>query len=364
MTRIWKIAFGVWAFWTTVICADFAVHSQTGKHLVGSSVIPTSFSATNITVTSLGGSGTILTQANNSGALASAALTPTQATQRGYYGDGSTGTCTFDGTAASNACATKNSSTSYTQSADCLCATITLSAPVTLHTNGWRTFSAGLATINGIIDNSGGAGAAGTGTGTAAGGTAPGCNSVGGGATTLSPGAGAGSGATGLTGSALGGAGGGGGVGGGTGGTVAFAATGFSYRQPPEAISTLVPAAGLPPSGSQSLRPIMGGAGGGGGKNASNCGGGGGAGGGVVVTWFESWAGNGTVQANGGIGGNACATGTDSPGGGGGGGFVSAGGSNISSWAGGFGATGGLAGTGNAGGAGAGSTGTVVTISS
>lgn len=260
--------------------------------------------------------------------------------QRGYFGDGSDGAAAFDG--SSTPAGSTLSGGNYTLSRDVYYASATVSAGVTVTTNGWRFFCAGTLTNNGALDNSGkNGGNGGSGVGGTAGAGAVN-NTVGG--TTVSTGGAGGFGAAGgnavgdITNNAWGGAGENGFAGTSTAGGFAALDTrpGNTNANPPRNVpdlingSTLNPQAGI----NDVFRVVQGGsAGGGGGASASFGGGGGGGGGGVLIVVARIIAGAGVFTANGGGRGNQGGTGAGS-GGGGGGGFVGLVYSDISGWTG------------------------------
>lgn len=229
----------------------------------------------------------------------------------GYYGDGSDGTRTFDGstTILSHA----PSSNIYTLTRDLFLADWTVNNGVTIITAGFRINWTGTLTNNGTIHNDGIAGApftggaAGAGPGTVAGVGTPGAN----GAT------GTGGNSSAKT-SSLGGRGGAGGFGSlstqGTSGTVTAptAATGTLRSLPYAAVGALI-------SGTAVAIVNGGTGGGGGGGDGSHNSGGGGGGGGLLVLCGKTIAGTGAIRARGGVGGAGSFTGTGGGGGGGGG---------------------------------------------
>jgi trimeric autotransporter adhesin len=245
-----------------------------------------------------------------------------------FYGDGSDGVCTFDGT-ATPACATKDSSTHYTQTRDCFCTTSTVSNNVTVFEAGYRHFGSTSITVNSscAITDDGNAGATSTAGAGLFGGT------LGNGSGTLSQagtnGATAGgsaSNAGGTSNNFNGGAGGNGGAStgggsGGTGGTI----TGPNTATTQTVHDCLAAYHGLSWIGSSSTWvPIHGGAGGAGGGSsaAGSIGGGGGSGGGFVWVATPTLTINGVITAAGGAGANASGTGNGGGGGGGGGGVA------------------------------------------
>ena len=265
-----------------------------------------------------------------------------------FFGDGSDGTVTFDG--SSTVLGLVPSSSIYTLTRDIYTLNCTVNNGVTINTGGWRIFSRGTFTLNAtaIIQNNGNNGGNGgnasantAGTAGTAGAT-PSANSVlagqagtvgnvGGVVNANGSNGGAGTNVTNSAGTAggLGGAGGNatgnGTATGGTGGAVGTVTAGVTTFRNVHTMLALQNITGLITMGTGGT-----GAGGGGASNASggnNAGGGGGGGGGtggMVFLAAGTLAGTGTLKAiggNGGNGGNAFAgTGNSGAGGGGTGG--------------------------------------------
>jgi hypothetical protein len=228
-----------------------------------------------------------------------------------WYGDGSDGSQTFDG--STTILGLVPSGSAYTLNRDLVLASSTINNGVSIITNGYRIFCNGTLTNNGTIQWDGANGTTGGNGGAAqvAGSVANG-TSGGNGAT----GTGGGGGPQGSN--AIGGAGGNGGAGaspGGSGGTIAAPNAAFgSYR----IFSVLTTGSFI-----DAADPLFPGAGGGGGGgDATNKGGGGGAGGGFILICAYLFAGTGSIHANGGNAGNGAVGGTNCGGGGGGGGGV------------------------------------------
>jgi hypothetical protein len=229
----------------------------------------------------------------------------------GFFGDGSDGTVTLDGTTTYTAFATKSGNT-YTLSRDVMLSSLTINSAITLNQSGYMIYVDGTFTNNGTI--------------TAAGGNASGATGGSSGGIASNTFVKGGTGGTGTT--TVGGAGGSGGYGGNTGsagGTSANAggagggisATASTYRlKNPQAVLT-----GITASAGASRYIGGGGGGGAGGGDGSNSGGGGGGAGGVAAILAKTIINNGTITANGGNGANG--TGGNAGGGAGGGGGLS-----------------------------------------
>lgn len=328
-----------------LLCALVAC-SQPSSGKFGASVIPNTFTAQTITASTsfiqspLVGGGSQIVTANNSGVFAAQALSTVA--NRAYYGDGSNGACTFDGSSTPS-CATKDSSVHYTLNSDCYCTSIVVASTVLVDSNGWRGFNTGTTTLNSPSgcswDNSGQAGGNGAG-GTATGGAGGGANSIGGTSSVSAGGVAAINGGSPLQ--SFAGAGGNGAGSAGTGGTITTL-NALRPRQAPDAITGLM-AGGSIPETSAALKFFEAGAGGGGGLNTGSHGGGGGGGGGVTLLSTHVLVGTGSVCANGGPGGNA--SGTDGSGGGGGGGVGLLITNDATTWSGTLQVNGGAAGTG------------------
>ncbi len=223
-------------------------------------------------------------------------------------------------------------SSNATLTSDMYYINLTVNNAVTLNTGGYRIFCSGTCTVNGTIASNGAAGTTGTsgtdptaGGGGAAQGTMGGGENGGNGGWASSSTAGLSVAARGL--GSAGGAGGStgsGGIAGGTGGTVAVPATNDGGVK----VIKAVPSAILWRDLASDI--LNGGAGGGSGAIYDNGGsttassGAGGGGGGCLLIVAKTLTGAGTIQANGGAGGNGWSDGTDSAegGGGGGGGIV------------------------------------------
>lgn len=238
----------------------------------------------------------------------------------GYYGDGSDGKVTLDGTAT--VLGLVPSTGVYTLTRDLfLSGGSVITSAATIKPAGFRIFCQGQLTHNGLIQSDGNAavadaagaalgytgtisnttvgtagGAGGTGAGTA--GTAGAANGLGG------RGGAGGNNASGPNAGALGGA------------VTAPAATVQLPRTADLAVKARV-------IGTTAFALLAGGTGGGsGGGDGTNLSGGGGGGGGIIVVAAKTLVGTGTIRAAGGVGGVANATGTPSGGGGGGGGLI------------------------------------------
>lgn len=242
-------------------------------------------------------------------------------TDNAYFGFGTDGAVTFDGTTTVLGLAP--SASAYTLTRDIYLTTGTINTGVTINTGGFRIFASAASGIAnaGTIQNNGQVGTAAPssgfvgvsgGNGGAAG--SVGVSNAGGGGGGSASGGGTGNGANdpqGFTGT--GGAGGGGATNApGAGGPITVV-SGEGYG-----VAELITARDL--SGNR----FSGGTGGGGGGSNPGAGGGAGGGGGGGVVWIAapSITGIGTIQANGGNGGAGNAYGLASGGGGGGGGLV------------------------------------------
>lgn len=238
----------------------------------------------------------------------------------GHFGDGSDGTVVFDGVATVLGLAP--STGIYTLTRDIYPANMTVALAATIITGSFRIFVRGVLTVNGTIENNGGAGAAPT-AGVAVTAQTLGGSFAGG----LGHAAGAGSPGTAAT-TSIGGAGGAGGAGtGGAGAGIAGTVTAPSAAQggPPHALPFATMGQAL---GNGGLTLLKGGAGGGaGGDDGTGAGGGGGGGGGVVMVAAYSlqFGASGVVEALGGAGhagGSSGGTNCGGGGGGGGGGLI------------------------------------------
>ncbi len=274
--------------------------------------------------TSTGSAGQVLT--SNGPADPSFQTISGTTTNSGFYGDGSDGSQTFDG--SSVILGITPSGNIYTLARDIFLGSSTVNNGVTIITNSYRIFCSGTLTNNGTIQWNGNDGAATTG-GAAVNNSTGSINSstgannspgtAGGTGTVTTGGNGqdsaqntyGGQGATGGTGSA-------GGNAGGTGGAKTSPQAGASrIRALPWAIT------GVAQFPSTATSQITAGTGGGsGGGDGAVVGGGGGGGGGIIIISSLNFAGNGNIQALGGNGGNAGGTNAGG-GGGGGGGFIS-----------------------------------------
>ncbi len=245
----------------------------------------------------------------------------------GEYGDGSDGACAFDGIATILGLAP--SSSVYTLTRDIFASSITISAGVTVKTNGFRVFCQGTTTIaaTGILSCDGNAASAGT-----AGAITNASGSLGAGTAGGAGGSGNNAGSAG-TAHAVGfpGGTGAGGAGGGDGTHTAAAAGTWAALAAAKGGARFLTSLllgmifGTQTSATASLVSLfMGGTGGGGGggDNADATGGGGGGGGGVLVLASRSVVNNGTVSCNGGVGAAGTSAAHNAGGGGGGGGGV------------------------------------------
>jgi hypothetical protein len=288
-----------------------------------------------------------------------------------YFGDGSDGAITADGTTTIAALGAAPSSSIYTLTGDVNATNLTINTGVKIKVSGYRIFVSGLLTLTGTAaihadGGNGGNGSGGGSTGGAAGAAGGALNTtdeiLGNGGAGGVGSAGSGSFALGTTTTySLGGNGGASADGGGThAGATATKTSKKSFRNVIDAINPWANNAGV-------IVPIKGGAGGnGGGSTAAGqaAGGGGGGGGTVVVAANQiSFSTTCAISANGGVGGNPEGS-SAGAGGGGGGGAVwviyrsLSGAGSISRVT----ATGGAAGTGGLAGTTAGSNGTVITI--
>jgi hypothetical protein len=240
----------------------------------------------------------------------------------GIYGNGSDGVCNFISTGSATVAGATLSGGVYTMTRDIYLASGSIIQPgSTIKTAGFRIFDQGNLVNNGIIQSNGNAsvanaaGAALSYSGTVSNTTVGEAGAAGG--------TGAGSAGTAAGTNSLGGAGGAGGsnasipnAGGAGGAVTAPSAT-------VEGPYTLDLASKVRVLGTTAFALCLGGAGGGaGGGDSTNNSGGGGGGGGIVVVVAQTISGTGTIEALGGNGGAANATGTPSGGGGGGGGCV------------------------------------------
>lgn len=235
---------------------------------------------------------------------------------QGWYGDGSNGSGTLDGT--TTVFGLVPAASLYTMARDLYCTNLTINNGVSLKTNGYRLFCSGTLTNNGtilwvglnattnasagnLVNNSASINAGNIGAAGGAGGTTGNGNPGGSQGTNCSAGGAGGTG--GNAGASSGGAGG--------------QNTGFNAGiMAPRALPHF-----LGPYGQQgqTLFQCFGGSGGGGGAGASGVSGGaGGTGGGIVLVVAFTIAGTGTISVRGGNGANA--PGANSGGGGGGGG--------------------------------------------
>jgi hypothetical protein len=215
----------------------------------------------------------------------------------GFFGDGSDGAVTFDGTATFTF-ATKSGNT-YTLTRPIFGTTITVAAGVTVVTKGFIIYASVALTGAGTIHFNGSSATSATGGFAAIAGSGPGVlGGTAGGAGTTAAGAAGGA----LTGAPFGSIGGPGGAGGtgaaGAAGTVATPATSLAhaFRVLPSA------AQGIGFNGTVANQFAGGSGGGGGGGDGTNPGGGGGGGAGVVLVNARAVTGTLTFQANGGNG--------------------------------------------------------------
>jgi hypothetical protein len=244
-----------------------------------------------------------------------------------WWGPGSDGTITFDGT--STVLGLVPAASTYTLTRDIAPANMTVNAGVTIATANYAITIQNTLTNNGTISNNGQAGSHGSGGNTTAAGRFPitinggQSGGTGGGGSKgptgffVSAGAAAGgvAGATGANGTNGAGTGGGGG-----GATSSAGSTGGAQTVGGTMIPTLydfIRGAHTPDNVSMSF-----GTGGGAGGNGSSVNGFGGAGGGLVFVAVPIMAGTGAIQARGGNGGTAVASDNAGGGGGGGGGMV------------------------------------------
>ncbi len=282
---------------------------------------------------------------------------------KAYYGDGSDGTATCDGSTA--VAGMSLSGSTYTLTRSVYFASLTVNNGVSVFCNGWILNCSGTLTVNsgGIIHDDGRIPGAGAGSATATDAAANGSGTGNSGGDTQANavllgygragGLANGSAGTNST-QSFGGAGGAGGSAssganaGGSGGTV----SGFGSAAPDNTRMVWTATTGAMFGSAIPGATIYGGAGGGGaGNDGTNQGGGGGGGGGVLVVNTYGLVNNGAIHARGANGANAVSTGDSGGGGGGGGGVVLV---NLGSAATGSGtidANGGSGGTGNGTGA-------------
>ncbi len=224
------------------------------------------------------------------------------ATAAGFYGDGSDGTATADGTAAVTCTSTTGSSPNkvYTQTRDCYFANLTVNVSKTWLGGSFRLFVNGALTVNGSVNVDGSPGSVNNG---AQGGALQGAS------VTLGTGGGGGNVPQSST-NALGG-GGGADSNSDSPGTVTapLAAVGGTPRNIIQALINRSFA-----GGGASTQAVINGGAGGAGASADAYGGGGG---GVLMVIANTIAGTGTISANGGAGENGAFVS-----GGGGGGYV------------------------------------------
>lgn len=250
-----------------------------------------------------------------------------------YYGDGSDGAVTLDGTTTVTGMVP--SASVYTAVRDLYYTTLTINGSVVLNMGGYRLLTTGALTNNGTIRRNGVAGTAGSGgvggTGGAAvdpgyiGGSAAGGNGASATNTgTIGGGAGVSAGGSG----GAGGASGAGQAGGAAGTATAIAATSGGIPRALPTAAVMQYTDGVP----NLIVVAGGGGGGGGGAAAASSGGAGGSGGGVMVILAQSFAGTGSITATGGAGGAAGGT-NGGGGGGGGGGFIAVVSSSVSAGA-------------------------------
>lgn len=313
----------------TIPDADFtAARTDAANTFTGVQTFNTPIAASSLATATATVGGAVPTPPNNTTTFLRGDMTfatPTSSGGNAIYGDGIDGTLDFSVGGATQAGATR-SSTTYTMQRDICCANATIEDTITVVTNGYRFFCNGTVTFvgSGNFSADGTAGGA-----TGSGGTSP--------TTTILPNGGAGaaggtaggsstSGKTDSVGARGGSGGSGSGGSGGTAGTVT-APTGNKggsnlIRIIPyclEANETLFSA------GSQNLVQAVMGTGGGGGGGDGASGAGGGAAGNYMVIVSKNFSASGTsgtqMHANGGAGGNA-SSGTNTGGGGGGGGGV------------------------------------------
>ena len=241
----------------------------------------------------------------------------------GFYGDGSDGSVTFDGSTV--VLGITPSLNIYTLARDIFLNSSTINSGVSIITNGFRIFCKGTLSNNGTIQFNGNAG-----TNTGIGGialanTSSSLNSSSAGGASISTAGGAGNTGVGSIGTnasispTFGGTGQPGGAGGSAGGNggnaVSLSSTLGSLRALPMA------ATGILFSGTDAVQRVGAGTGGGGGGgDGVNKGGGGGSGGGIVLLCVYLFAGTGNIQALGGNGGNGTTSAINCGGGGGGGG--------------------------------------------
>lgn len=277
------------------------------------------------------------------------AWTPTTFSAGGtrvYFGSGTDGSATFDGTSTVvlNGTSFVPSASVYTLTRDIACVNITINSGVTIALGGWGIFCTGTLTNNGIVDHSGSNGSSGGSGGSGAvnglfyGGGSNGGNS--------NPATAGGSFSSGLI-----GFGGTGGSAGAAGGSLNNAGAPPLYTLP----GTVLISGGLIGNNGTAVQEanLWGGTGGGGGvvggSSGALTGGGGGGGGGYMSITCSILSGSGTFRAIGGNGGNGSPNAFPSGGGGGGGGgAISIVYGTLSSWTGTLNVAGGTGGTGGA----------------
>jgi hypothetical protein len=233
-----------------------------------------------------------------------------------FFGDGSDGAITFDGT--TTLLGIVPSSSTYQLTRDIFLADgSTINSGVIIDTHGWRILCQGTLTNNGTIQSNGSV--------SSSGGNGANTNSVGGGTKGANGRSTAGAGANGTNsaGYAFGGVGGTGGGNTGTAGVGGTITTG-NPNSPRDLASFLSGVAIFPLEAGSTVYALMGGTGGGAGAYASGTksGAGGGGGGTVHIRARHIINTSGTIQALGGAGTAATGTGNADGGGGGGGGKV------------------------------------------
>jgi hypothetical protein len=236
----------------------------------------------------------------------------------GFYGDGSDGSVTFDGTTV--VLGITPVANVYTLLSDIFLSSATIDSGVTIRPNLYKIYCSGTIENNGTIQMNGNdavLNTAGASISNATGSVNTGTSAGGGGAGGIN----AGSNGIGSIANTIGGRGGAGGSGasaGGNGGTISALAANITKPRalPYTSLAFLSNGSGL------NTVFVCGTGGGGGGGDGTNRGGGGGGGGSVVVISSRFITGTGTISSNGGNGGDGAVAGTNCGGGGGGGGGV------------------------------------------
>lgn len=273
------------------------------------------------------------TGAGNTGWLSIGGTSGSGTAVSAFVGTGSDGVVNFDGT---NTFAAFTSTTGsapnlvYTLTRDVYASSLTVANGITVITGSFRVLCNGTVTVNGTLQNNG---LPAGGVNNATGGLGPATQLLGAGGNGANGAVGAGTTGSATTSPAnsatvqAGGAGGVGGTAGGTAGGVTTTGTAFTAQQGGAQTVFYMPFAAAGQSTVRNAIVVMQGACGGssGAGDSVNAGGGGGGGGGVLILNCLTFAGNGSVQSNGGAGGTPTTAGVNKGvggGGGGGGGLV------------------------------------------